>query len=119
MAEENGPGQPPHEPTDESRKTAAEMTAYGVPQEVICRCLEISLPTLHKYYRKELDTGKANCIQKIANKLVDKALNQEDVTAMIFYLKTQGRWSDKNNEDTEKTKLMSIIEQMMTLKGGV
>ena len=54
-----GRGQPPHEPTQVDRDTITAMVAGGIAQVDIARCRGISLPTLRKHYRGELDSGMA------------------------------------------------------------
>jgi hypothetical protein len=61
-------GQPAFQPTDEQRKNVEILVGLGLRQEEICRLVRdrkdkpISVPTLEKHFRKEIDTGatKAN-----------------------------------------------------------
>lgn len=102
MSDELGRGQPPHEPTDHNREIVTKMTQYGVHQDTISKCLDISLPTLYKYYRREIDTAKANCIVKVADRLMNK-INNDDGPSIMFYLKTQAGWRERDKEnDIEK-----------------
>ncbi len=52
-----GPGQPPHAPTSQQRKMVESMSAYGIPQDDISKVIGISIDTLAKHYREELDTA--------------------------------------------------------------
>jgi hypothetical protein len=63
-------GQPAFQPTDEQRKNVETLVGLGIRQEDICQIVRdkrdkpISVPTLEKHFRKEIDTGatKANAI---------------------------------------------------------
>ena len=50
-------GQPAHAPTKLDRDTVKVMVAGGITQADIARSRGISLPTLRKHYRAELDNG--------------------------------------------------------------
>ena len=86
----------PHEPTPEARKQVEAMTAYGVPQEDICKVIGVSVPTLMKYYREELDTGAVKANAAVAQSLYKKATGdgKQSVTAAIFWLKTRAGWKE-------------------------
>ena len=51
--------QEPHEPTAESRKLVESTSGLGLPHEQIAILVGIDDKTLRKYYRAELDAGKA------------------------------------------------------------
>ena len=56
-------GRPRFEPTEEQRRNVEIMTGLGIPQTAICLMVRgpkgkpISLTTLEKHFRKEIDTG--------------------------------------------------------------
>ena len=89
------PPQEPHIPTTESRKTVSKYAMVGTRQEVIAKVLEISDRTLRKYYRRELEIAKAVANMEIGGALYRKAMDQDDTTAQIFWMKTQGGFSEK------------------------
>ena len=89
-----GAGAPPHEPTKASRDAVRLYAAMGTPQEDIGRLLKIDVKTLYKYYREELDLGLVAANAQIGGALFKKAMGG-DTTAMIFWLKTRARWSEK------------------------
>lgn len=80
--------QAPHKPTAETRKVAHTLAGYGIKQEIICKALGISLPTLHKHYRDELDKGDAQGQGKIGEALFQKAM-KGDTAALIFLAKVR------------------------------
>jgi len=100
-ASKNPRGHPPHKPTDAMRKLVRDHAIVGTPQENICAILGISLPTLHKHYRHELDTSRDTANAAIGGALYTKAMSG-DTASMIFWLKTRARWRetlDLSNED--------------------
>ena len=92
-----GPGQPPHAPTSQQRKMVESMSAYGIPQDDISKVIGISIDTLAKHYREELDTATAKANAKVAETLYKQATNVDNprsATAAIFWLKTRGGWKE-------------------------
>jgi len=68
----------------------------GTIQPDIARVLDIDEKTLRKYYRDELDLAKAKANATIGGALFNKAKGG-DVTAMIFWLKTQAGFREKTD----------------------
>lgn len=95
-------GRPPYEPTDEDRILASKMVMCGVPHTNIAHALKICKDTLYKYYQYELDTARCLVVTEIGSGLVDRA-RAGDAVAQMFYLKTQGGWKEKPDEDKPKT----------------
>lgn len=58
-ASERGAGRPEYEPKKADRKVVEEMKAFGETNNMIARALEISEPTLTKYFADELLNGVA------------------------------------------------------------
>lgn len=91
-----GAGRPPFVPTDADRKLVRKLSGLGLPQHqirMLVRQKGIGIDTLAEHFRVELDEGKAETGWKIANALFNKAL-KGDTTAMIWWTKTQMRWSE-------------------------
>ena len=82
-----------HKPTDESRKMVESTSGLGLPHEQIAILVGIDDKTLRKYYRTELDMGKAKANGQIAKTLFSKAV-AGDTTSLIWWTKTQMRWSE-------------------------
>ena len=93
--EQQSAGRPEYKKTEEDAKNVEALTIAGVPQKLICEILKISEPTLRKHYRSELDTSKAK-----ANAVISQALFKQardgNITAQIFWLKTQAGWRETN-----------------------
>lgn len=87
--------QKPHEPDDKTRALAKQLSGIGVPQDDICAIIGITKPTLHKYYREELDKGLAEANAKVAGSLYNQAING-NTTAAIFWTKSRMGWRETN-----------------------
>ena len=92
---ENNAGRPEYKKTDEDAKNVEALTIAGVPQKLVSKILKISEHTLRKHYRDELDTSKAKANAVISQSLF-KLAREGNVTAQIFWLKTQAGWKEKN-----------------------
>lgn len=95
-----------YEPTAESRAQVEALASFGAPQEDIAKFLGISVPTLRKNYRDELDfsTIKANAqVGKYLYSLASGAAVKQGAkhadcrTAAIFWLKTRAGWRETND----------------------
>ena len=93
---ENNAGRPEYQKTDEDAKNVEALTIAGVPQKLVSKILKISEPTLRKHYRDELDTSKAKANAVISQSLF-KLAREGNVTAQIFWLKTQAGWKETNH----------------------
>ena len=89
-------GRPPHVPTDDNRRTVELMTMAGISQEGVARVLDISVDTLTRYYRTELDTSTDKAVAKVAGSLYQKAIGDgpQAVNAAQFFLKMRGKWRE-------------------------
>lgn len=103
-------GRPEIVPTDQEREDVTIMMASGLTQDTIAKILKISIPSLQKHYRHELDVGKEQAIQKIAKNLFRIATGESKaaVTAACFYLKTQGGWREKDRKDDEQQVILNV-----------
>jgi len=83
--------------TEENSRIVTQLSGLGLPHEQICSMLNISKPSLYKYYQEELLNGKATANAKISENLfkIATGTGREAVTACIFWLKTQARWTEK------------------------
>jgi predicted transcriptional regulator len=82
-----------HQPTEETKKLVESTSGLGLPHEQIAILVGIDDKTLRKYYRAELDMGKAKANGQIAKTLFSKATSG-DTTALIWWTKTQMRWAE-------------------------
>lgn len=86
----------PHKPTSGTRALVRMHTTVGTDQETLARIMGIDPKTLRKYYRDELDVSKAQANATIGGALFNKAKGG-DTTAMIFWMKTQAGWREKQD----------------------
>ena len=82
-----------HKPTPEMQKLVESTSGLGLPHEQIAMRVGIDDKTLRKYYRQELDLGKAKANSQIAKTLYQKA-TAGDTTSLIWWTKAQMRWSE-------------------------
>lgn len=101
MAEKRSRHNPPHVPTDANRQAVQLHAMVGTTQENIAGLLGISVDTLAKYYRKELDTSLDMANAAVGGALYRKAING-DTTAMIFWMKTRARWRETSDLKIEQ-----------------
>jgi hypothetical protein len=78
---------------DEKRDKVRYLAGLGVPQDDIAKIIGCVAKTLRKHFRDELDRGVAEAKATIAGYLF-AAAKAGNVTAQIFYLKTQGHWRE-------------------------
>lgn len=109
-----------YEPTDQDRRTVEMMCGVGMDQNQICLVLDITVPTLHKHYRKELDTAYTRVQTRMRAKLIAKA-DAGDTACLIFYNKTHG-WSEKlvveGEGDFGFGKLVELLEERRVKSDG-
>ena len=92
---------PPYKPTDNDRKTVELMSAAGIIQDEIRLCIGkrgISVKTLRKHFRRELDTAAIIANTKVAGSLFKRAINGDTASA-IWWTKARMKWSEQKNVD--------------------
>lgn len=87
-----------HEPTEQTRQMARTLSGLGVPQDDIAILIGVTKPTLHKYYRDDLDRGLAEANAKVASSLFQQATSGV-TSAAIFWMKARAGWREKHPED--------------------
>jgi len=95
-----GSGRKAFEPTDAERKQAEALSSYGLPIEQIGILIRdgIDADTLRKHFANELQSGKAKANAQVGKTLFQKAMGG-DTTAMIWWSKTQMRWSETQKHE--------------------
>jgi hypothetical protein len=88
-------------PTNAQRALVKKLSGYGIPQDSIRALIvnsltgePISLPTLHKNFRTEIDRGMVDANQKVIGALYKSAIGG-NVTAQIFWAKTRCGYREK------------------------
>ena len=85
------------EPTAEQRQTVERMAGLGIPQKHIAAVVGISVPTLEKHFRVEIDIGAAKANTAVAQFLFEQATGARgdgSVAAAIFWAKTRMQWKE-------------------------
>lgn len=88
-----GAGRYAHVPDKETRETVKRLSALGTRYADIATRLRISDETLTKYYKEELEFGKIDANAAVAGTLFSRA-RAGNMTAAIFWLKTQAGWKE-------------------------
>lgn len=89
---------PAFQPTPDQRKLIEQLAAFGIPLVDMCSMVPtkngrpIDEKTLRKHFAEELRNGTVKANVKVAQCLFQKATEDRDTTAMIFWLKTRARW---------------------------
>lgn len=76
------------------------MASCGIQQDKIALVLDISIPTLHKYFRRELDIGAVEACEKVGQSLFDQAIGG-NVAAAIFWMKARAGWREKQESEAQ------------------
>ena len=79
-------------------KTVRALSQYGVPQENIAATIGCCVETMLKLYGQEHKEGRAVANAKIGKRLFEKAM-EGDVSALIFWAKTQMKWRETSKID--------------------
>lgn len=93
-------------PTAADRKEIQRLAAY-LTHEQIAVVYDINSDTLKKHCVEELAKGKANKTLEVAELLI-KLGKKGNVAALIFYLKTQAGWREKQEDQGDRTERIQI-----------
>jgi hypothetical protein len=92
-------GPKPYAPSDDERTLVGLMVQAGVTQDQISSVLQISKPTLNKYFRAELDNASTHLLSKAFGRLVEKAMTDDNPTWLLFLLKTRFNFRDTTRQE--------------------
>lgn len=94
----------PFVPNDTMRSVVTNMVCAGIEQKFIAQALGVSVSTLVRHFRDELDSGLANANAAVVASLFERATQggPSDVTAMIFWLKARAGWREARGEEPGK-----------------
>jgi hypothetical protein len=84
--------------TDAMREMVRKLASRGVPQDDIAKIVDCAPKTLRKHFRDELDRGAAAANAEMC-RLLFAAAERGNIAAIIFWLKTRGRW--RETKETE------------------
>lgn len=86
-------GRPPHEPTEETRAAVFRKARIGIPKTGIAAALRICTVTLNKYYAAELEEGRAQGLDEIAEAAHNKATVLGDSALLQMLLRARLEYS--------------------------
>jgi hypothetical protein len=101
----------PHVPTEKTRAEVAALTSFGNTQDQIAAHIGISADTLYRHYKEELENSVVRANAKVAAKLFRKAVDQDDLGAQIFWLKTRARWRERDHDDKQTNE--TLVEKLI------
>jgi hypothetical protein len=109
-----GAGRPAFVPTDDERKKVQAMSGFGVPIEQIAILVRdgIHIDTLRSHFADELIAGKAKANSQVGQTLFQKAIGG-DTTAMIWWSKTQMRWSEVQVHEVHQKPFPTSIDEFV------
>jgi hypothetical protein len=108
-------GQQPFVATNEQRKMVRMLAGLGTPHEGIRLMINgprgepISPLTLSKHFARELEEGRYEANAKVAKSLFKQATDGENVTAMIFWLKTRAGWREQQPDQPAATQQQTVM----------
>jgi hypothetical protein len=113
-----GAGRPAFEPTENERKQVEAFSGYGLPLDQIAILIRdgISVDTLTTHFSLELVSGKAKANSQVGRTLFQKATSG-DTTAMIWWTKTQMKWSETQKFEHTGRDGGAIAVSSVDLKG--
>jgi hypothetical protein len=91
-------GPQPWKPTEEERKRIRMYAGLGITQEQIATLIGKCVDTLADRCREDLDAGAAEAKAKVGGAIVKAAL-AGNMTAAIFYAKTQMGWKETERHE--------------------
>lgn len=103
-----------HQPTEKNRTDVSSLKSFGHTEEDIAAYIGITVETLQKYYGEELRVAEVSANFKIAGKLFKKAYIDEDLTAIIFWLKTRARWRTEDHKQFQENNAEALREMRET-----
>jgi hypothetical protein len=86
-------------PREEYRDKIRLMTAIGIPHAHIASLLgRMSLDTLHKFYREELDTGSSSANAVVGGKIFEAAKRGEQWACTLWAVRRMG-WKETSTQE--------------------
>jgi len=87
---------PAYEPNEKDRQLVLELARDGVNQKDIAFIIGTTDKTLRKYYGDDMRRVRIDCVRKAGKTLYEQGLGG-NMAALIFYLKSQGGWREKQD----------------------
>jgi hypothetical protein len=114
-AKSNKPmGRPKFEVTEEVLENVKKYMAQGLTKDQCAGVIGISPSTFYilqeqySEFSESIKRGQAEGIQQVTNALFEKATQDRDNVAMIFYLKNRAGWVDKTETKIHEEKTITL-----------
>ena len=88
-------------PPSRDKQLVKALSACGNSQEEIAKMLGITPSMLRKYFRDEITVGGVQANAKVLGSIFKAATQDNNMTAAIFWAKTQGTTKQKRSARTE------------------
>lgn len=106
-------GRPAIERSDEIAKKVKGYAAVGVPILDIAKACGMSENTLRKLYLPEIEKAGIEATAQVAGKLFQECMGG-NVTAMIFWMKVRGKWSEKSEVEVTGGGGVLVVNPVMS-----
>jgi hypothetical protein len=92
-------GRPRYQPTEHARRQVRTLVGMGLTHAEISSVMELTPPTLRRYFRHELDIGQVEANAQVAASLYRQATDKlkPNTVAAIFWLKCRAGWRDHDS----------------------
>lgn len=87
-------GRPKYKVTIKDKNQVEALSGYGINHDEISYLIGVDKKTLYKYYREELNIGKAKANAKVGQSLYNKCTVDKDTSSIIWWTKTQMGFSE-------------------------
>ena len=106
-----GAGRKPYSANQKDRDIITLMTASGIPQVNIGRCVGIDVKTMKKYYKTEMESSADIANAKVAQSLFNQAING-NTSAAIWWTKSRMGWKETRDQNVNVTKNDDLIKRI-------
>jgi hypothetical protein len=97
--------QTPYKPSSRDRNLVKALTACGNSHEEIAKVLSMKPGMVRKFFRDEIQVGTTQANSKILGAIFKAATQDNNMTAAIFWAKTQGGTKQKRSTPGAGTEL--------------
>lgn len=91
------------------------LNAWSTPKTILASKLDISVPTLHKYYKEELAVSEA-CILEKATQAFEMLIEQGEYKAIDKIISKLGRLKDTDNSNNISISLNTYVDKPKELE---
>ena len=111
VANPKNAGRKPYAPNQKDRDIITMMTASGIPQVNIGRCVGIDVKTMKKYYKAEMECSADMANAKVAQSLFYQAING-NITAAIWWTKSRIGWKEARDQIVSVTNGDDLVKRI-------